>query len=220
VPDLSVVIPTYRRHAVLGRTLTALAGQTLARERFEVLVVDDPVEDDPDAVAAVIARTGLAARQLHRAGRGVSSARNAGWREAAADVILFLGDDILAQPDLLDRHLAAHGRHASGPVGVLGHVRWADELPRTPLMAWLERGVQSDYAWLDAGGAPSWGHFLTTNASLPRTALERVGGFDEEHFPFLYEDTDLGLRLVEHGLELIYEPRARGEHLHSPTLED
>ncbi len=38
---LSVVIPTHNRPEVLLRTLRALAEQTLERERFEIVVVDD-----------------------------------------------------------------------------------------------------------------------------------------------------------------------------------
>jgi hypothetical protein len=60
----------------------------------------------------------------------------------------------------------------------------------------------------------------TSNASLKREMLERVGGFDEERFPFLYEDTDLGYRLAERGFRLLHNPSARAEHLHAPRPED
>jgi cellulose synthase/poly-beta-1,6-N-acetylglucosamine synthase-like glycosyltransferase len=50
--------------------------------------------------------------------------------------------------------------------------------------------------------------------------LERAGGFDEERFPFLYEDTDLGYRLYEHGFRLRYVRSADAEHLHPTTLAD
>lgn len=41
--EISVVIPTYRRHDALTRTTAALAGQSLTADAFEDIVVDDPV---------------------------------------------------------------------------------------------------------------------------------------------------------------------------------
>jgi GT2 family glycosyltransferase len=214
-PRLSVVIPTYRRHDALARTLDALEGQTAG---FEVIVVDDPEEDAPARVAAAIGVRPFPARHLHREARGVSAARTTGWRAAEAPLVLFLGDDILAGPDLLAEHLGWHDAHAGEPVAVLGHVRWARELPTTALMRWLDRGIQFDYGSI-AGADASWAHFYTANISLPRALLERVGGFDEARYPFLYEDLDIGRRLADHGLRVLYNRRAEGEHLHPTDLE-
>lgn len=220
-PRLSVVIPTYRRPRELGRTLEALERQRPGTGPFEVVVVDDPREDDPAAVAAAVdaGRRPYPVRQLSRERPGVSAARNAGWRAARGPLVLFLGDDVLAAPDLVAEHLAWHDRHPDEPVGVLGSVRWARELPVTPFMRWLERGVQFDYGSI-AGTEAGWGHFYTANVSLPRAALERVGGFDEERFPFGYEDLDLGHRLFETGFRLLHNAAAAAEHLHAPTVEE
>jgi len=103
-------------------------------------------------------------------------------------------------------------------VGVLGHVRWARETRVTPLMRWLERGIQVDYAAI-RGIEASWFNFYTTNVSVPRVALEDIGGFDEERFPIYYEDLDVGYRLHLRGLRLLYNPRAWAEHLHPQTLD-
>lgn len=217
-PRISVVIPTYRRHDALARTLDALAAQTLLAGEFEVIVVDDPVEDDSAAVAGALGRPPFATRHLHRAARGVSAARNAGWAAAEAPLVLFLGDDILAAPALLAEHLGWHEQHAGERVAVLGRVRWARELRTTSLMRWLDRGIQFDYGSI-AGAEASWAHFYTANISVPRSLLESVGGFDEERYPFLYEDLDIGRRLADQGLRVLYNRRAEAEHLHPTDLE-
>jgi GT2 family glycosyltransferase len=49
--------------------------------------------------------------------------------------------------------------------------------------------------------------------------LERVGGFDEERFPFGYEDLDVARRMSEHGFHLMYNPAAAGEHLKTETID-
>jgi GT2 family glycosyltransferase len=218
---ISVVIPTYRRHDALARAVSALERQTTSADEFEVIVVDDPVEDDPEAVAEELAveQRALHVRHLHREERGVSAARNAGWRAAKAPLVMFLGDDILASPRLLEEHLDWHARRGGKDVGVLGHVRWAAEIETTPFMRWLERGYQFDYPEI-RGDEASWVNFYTSNISLPRALLEEVEGFDEERFPFLYEDLDLGYRLDQRGFRLLYNRRADAEHLHPTTLDE
>ena len=219
--ELSVVIPTYRRRDALPRALDSLGRQTAAADRFEVIVVDDPVEDDSAAVAALLdaERRPYPLRHLHRDARGVSAARNAGWRAASGRLVMFIGDDILLAPDALAEHLAWHERHPEDEAGVLGRVEWAGELRVTPFMRWLERGIQFDYVSLQGTEAP-WTHFYTANVSLKRAMLERIGGFDEERFPFLYEDLDVGRRLSEHGFRLLFNPVAVGEHLHATEVDD
>jgi GT2 family glycosyltransferase len=221
VVDLSVVIPTYQRRDALPRTLAALERQTLDVRRFEAIVVDDPVDDDRDAVAGLVqaASRPYATRLLGRARRGVSAARNAGWRAARSRLVMFIGDDILLAPKALQEHLRCHLNEPDERVGVLGPVAWAGELRVTPFMRWLEQGIQFDYSSLP-GDEATWTHFYTSNVSVKRSMIERVDGFDEERFPFLYEDLDVGYRMAAHGFRLIYNRRAAGEHLHATELKD
>jgi GT2 family glycosyltransferase len=210
--NISVVIPTLNRPDALPRTLDALANQSF--EGFEVIVVEDAKNEaplpDPDPR--------LAFRTLRAERPGASHARNAGWRAAASPVVLFLGDDIIASRDLLARHAALHEQHPGDDVGVLGHVEWARELKRSAFMVWLDHGIQFNYPSI-RGTEAGPGHLYTANVSLGRAALERVGGFDAERYPFLYEDIDLGVRLFEQGFRLIYDKDATAEHLHEVTLE-
>jgi GT2 family glycosyltransferase len=161
----------------------------------------------------------MAVTQLEAAAPGASAKRNAGWHVARAPLVHFLGDDILADPSLLEEHLNWHRRRGGDNVGVLGHVRWASEISTTPFMRWLDRGIQFDYPAIE-GEEASWFNFYTANISLPGALLEEVEGFDEAGFPFLYEDLDLGYRLERRGFRLLYNRRAEGQHLHPTTLDD
>jgi len=218
---LSVVIPTFRRPDVLSRALDALDRQTLAPHEFEVLVAEDARgRPDPrvrDAVAPE--RRPYATRHLISPGAGASAARNAGWRAAQAPLVLFTGDDILAAAGMLAEHVRVHDGHPADEVGVLGHVRWARELRVTPFMRWLEGGVQFDFDRIEGDDAGA-GRLYTSNVSLKTAMLDRVGGFDEERFPFHYEDIDLGLRLAEHVFRLLYAKHATAEHLHQIDFDE
>jgi GT2 family glycosyltransferase len=209
---LSVVIPTLGRPALLARALDRLDAQT--ERDFEVIVVADAAERDLEALDRAVAGR---ARRLQAERPGASAARNVGWRAAECDLLLFLDDDILAEPRLVAQHLAWHRRHPEAEVGVLGHVRWADELDVTPFMRWLEHGIQFDYPGIE-GEEAGWGRFYTANVSVKRELVARAGGFEEERLPFGYEDLDLALRMRDLGFRLLYNRAAVAEHLHPMDL--
>jgi GT2 family glycosyltransferase len=214
-PRISVVMPTFNRPDALPRALAALAAQTLPPDDFEVVLVADAKNEWlPDNYP-----DGLNVRQRQAEQPGASAARNVGWRDARAPIVLFTGDDIIATPSLVAEHLAWHERNPEEAAGVLGLVEWAHELKRDAFMAWLDRGIQFDYRTI-RGTEAGPGHLYTANVSLKRSMLERVGGFDAERYPFLYEDIDLGLRLFGNGFRLLYNENAVGEHLHQPRLEE
>jgi glycosyltransferase involved in cell wall biosynthesis len=203
---LTVVIPTLGRSPVLPEVLRRLREQRDPPES-EVIVVVDADGDLPEEAPAD--------RVLVARRPGASAARNEGIRAAAGDVVLFLGDDILASPRLLGEHALWHARFPAEHVAVLGLV----ERPGrgSAFERWLDHGMQSDYGAIE-GDRAGWGQFYTTNVSVKKAFLERVGGFDED-LPFLYEDLDLGRRLHDEGLDLRYEPRARAVHDHPATIE-
>jgi GT2 family glycosyltransferase len=155
---------------------------------------------------------------LRAARPGASAARNLGWRTAQAPLILFLDDDIVPTPGLVARHLDRNRRDPAVEVGVLGAVRWSPRVKVTAFMRWLETGVQFDYSTIDSVDA-EWQRFYSCNASVKRELLDRVGGFDEERFPFGYEDLELARRMSEHGFRLRFAEAAIGEHLKTETLE-
>jgi GT2 family glycosyltransferase len=215
VPELSIVIPTLGRSASLGEVLSGLARQQPAGPDVEVLVVVDAAGDAPELADAAGA---LPVRMLRAACPGASGARNAGWRAATAPVILFLDDDIVPGRRLVAEHAAWHRSNPAVEVGVLGDVRWASSVKVTPFMRWLEMGIQFDYFRIE-GVELDWTRFYSCNASLKRALLERVGGFDEQRFPYGYEDLELARRLSAYGFRLLYNRAAAAEHLKTETLE-
>ncbi len=215
--SLAVVIPTLGRATTLGRVLDLLEDQRAEAGPLEVVVAADAREGDLEPLRETVAGRALPVALVQGARPGASSARNAGWRAASSDLVLFLGDDVLPRPGLLASHLARHAAEPADETGVLGHIRWAPELGRSAFMVWLDHGMQFDYPSIE-GDEAGWGRFNTANSSVKRAVLEQAGGFDEA-LPFLYEDLDLARRLHERGFRLLYERGAVGEHLHRPTLE-
>ena len=202
--ELAVVVPTLGRLLTLRRVLDRLESQTAGPAAYEVVVVADAQEHDLAPLDAAVAGRPYAVRRLQAARPGASAARNAGWRATAAPLVA--------------EHLAWHRGRPEEAVGVLGRVRWADELEVTTFMRWLEQGIQFDFDAIE-GVEAGWGRFYTANASVKRSLLERVGGFEEQALPFGYEDLDLALRMHEgHGFRLLYNRAAVAEHLHPMDL--
>ncbi|MBN1557534.1 MAG: glycosyltransferase family 2 protein, partial [Lentisphaerae bacterium] len=125
--DLSVVIPTYNRAALLRRTLDSLLDQSADQASFEVIVVDDGSEDATGAVLEAAARRDPGrVRALSCAHALSGAARNAGIAAARGRLILSMDDDLVADRDLIRLHLEAHARHPAAEVAILGRVETGD----------------------------------------------------------------------------------------------
>ncbi len=219
-PDVSVVVPTRDRWYYLRRCLELLARQTTPHEQYEVVVVDDGSTDGtPGGVEALRTGNGPRLRCLRKPALGPAAARNSGIRNAEGELILFLGDDIMAFPDLVAHHLRYHTENPDPAAAALGHVTWSPELRVTPFMRWLEDGgPQFAYGAIrDPDNVPP-AHFYTANLSVKRAFMMKWGLFDESLRSAAFEDFDLGRRLVRMGLKLVLIPEARAYHLHPTTI--
>lgn len=214
---LSVVIPTLGR-PTLARVLDGFEQQRVRGQPFEVVIVVDAAAARSGALGELIGERPYPVRTIAATMPGASAARNAGWRSASADLVLYIDDDTIPRPGLVTEHLSWHRRHPAEEVAVLGHVRWAPELRVSPFMRWLDHGIQFDYPSI-RGTEAGWGRFYTAHVSVKASLIGRVGGFDEERFPFGYEDLEFAYRASKIGLRVLYNPRAVVDHLRPMTLE-
>lgn len=219
--NLSVVIPSYNRPDSLPLCLKALAGQTLNPSRFEVIVVNDGSRYSPlfvtDMKKVLKNQRCLWINESHC---GPASARNLGIKKAKGEIILFLGDDIIASPNLLKIHCQKQNRKNN--LAVLGHISWHPSLKTTPFREWLYlSGLQNDYNHLCGNQLISFRHFYTGNLSIRKNFLLKHGLFDEDFNEELryFEDTELGYRLVKQGLRIRFCRNAEAWHLHDYSLQ-
>jgi glycosyltransferase involved in cell wall biosynthesis len=191
--EISVVVPTRQRPELLARCLDALAAQTMAPARFEIIVVNDgPSEPTRTLVERFAAQSDRLARYLGTGGgAGPAAARNLGWRQARGHTIAFTDDDCLPEPGWLEAGLAAL---AAGADGVSGRI--VMPLPGRP----------TDYEQNAAGLSSAT--FVTANCFYRRAALELAGGFDERFRIAWREDSDLYFSLLRRGCTLVEAPGA------------
>src|SRR3954466_9665384 len=110
MPEISVVVPSHERPVRLRWLLNALSEQTLARERFEVVVV----HDSGPATARLLATHPIRVREIELPPCGAAPKRNAGWRAARAPLVAFTDDDCRPPREWLQRGPGARRRPPRG----------------------------------------------------------------------------------------------------------
>src|SRR4030095_204291 len=126
-PAISVIIPTFNRAAMLSATLESFAAQSIPKDRYEVIVVDDGSKDSTPEVCREFASR-IELKYLHIDNSGTSAAKNTRMLAPPRKSLLFLGDDDVADRRLLEEHLKAHKRHPEENIAVLGYTTWAPTL--------------------------------------------------------------------------------------------
>ncbi len=202
---VTVVLPTRDRPDHLRRALPALRA---ALGPADQLIVVDSASRDPE-VARIAETEGAEVVRCTRP--GVDLARNAGWRRARHDLVLFVDDDVVVDGRWADAMVRCFADHPDAAF-VTGRI----DVP--PEQSGVERPVaikdDPSPAALDRTTKGVIGH--SASLGVRRAVLDAVGGFDEalgaggrfESAP----EVDLFDRIFAHGLTGRYEPAARAWH--------
>jgi len=198
---VSVVICTYNRKEALRVTLDAL--RYLRYRDFEVIVVLGPCTDGSEEMLAAYLPD---IKLTHCDITNLSKARNIGIAQASGDIVAFLDDDGIPEPDWLDK--LVRGYHSARIGGVGGFIRNHTGLLFQAQVVVCDRyGDNQGFPSPEAAGAihrPGTRRYFSLtgcNSSFRRAVLEEIGGFDEEYAYFL-DETDVCLRVVEAGYDL------------------
>ena len=182
--QLSVIIASKDRAAYLDQALRSLSEQ-IGAPSFEAIVVDNGSADaTPQVVEHARDSYGYEIAYLFEERPNRAAARNRGISIAQGEVVVFVDDDVWLPPGFLAAHAHAHGRRRRTAVsGPIINVASYHERPR-PALANFSRAF-----------------FCTCNVSVPLVALREVGGFDRQFHLYGWEDTELGVRLRDHGVQ-------------------
>ena len=211
--EVSVVIPTYNRSALMRNAVSSVLAQDFAGP-FEIVIIDNNSQDDTAGVArALVAEHPGHVHYVLEREQGNAHARNRGVQTARAGIIAFIDDDVIVESDWLTtlfQALAAHQDFSfvGGPV-----------LPQWngPPPSWLTQDHWSPLAVLDYGpdeltiSGESPRGLLTANIAFRRDVFDDVGQFS----PHLQrvkdmigsmEDTEFLMRVCRSGKKGLYLP--------------
>jgi glycosyltransferase involved in cell wall biosynthesis len=197
-PTVSVVIPTYNARAWVEETLESVFRQTYPHNQIELLVVDDDSLDDTvDVVRSAMQDRTIQGQLIVNAhNRGVSAARNAGWKLATGEWLQFLDADDLLAPTKIELQIECTSR-VPGEVAVV-YSNWQGIALRDG--TWHPFGPMHE-PFVDDNTVSRIlqdQHFGYVGPALIRkSSLAAIGGFDEECR--LGEDLDVMLRLAMSG---------------------
>jgi glycosyltransferase involved in cell wall biosynthesis len=215
-PDISVVICTYNRAALLTEALRSLFAQKVDNFNYEIVVIDNNSSDDtPATVESLKAESPVPLRYFRETRQGNAYARNAGVEQAAAPIIAFLDDDCIADQNWLATMKSAFDRDPElAFVGGRVLPVWENDPP-----AWLNTSHWAPLALLDYGteereikGQTPLG-LLTANIAVRKEVFGELGGF----LPSLQrvkgsigsmEDHEFVQRICRSGKRGLYVPEA------------
>jgi glycosyltransferase involved in cell wall biosynthesis len=199
---LTIVIPTYRREAVLVDSLELLLRLSPAAD--EIIVVDQTEQHEPatDQQLQELHDSG-AIRWLRRSQPSIPAAMNAGLLAARPGIVLFLDDDIRPDGALISAHRRAQAEY---PGLVAGQVLQPGEKPVA-----LAPGERFRF---NSTAATSIGEFMGGNFSVRRDVALALGGFDENFVGAAYRfEAEFAFRYTRRHGPIRFEPAASIHHL-------
>jgi len=190
LPSFSIVIPSFQRRDVVSDAVRAISQLSYPGPLELIVVVDGSTDGTAAALKAL--ECPIPFRILEQPNSGAAHARNRGAAEAAHEILLFLDDDMMADPDLVREHACSY---EAGADAVIGDIC---------LEAASPPGFVSDLfnRWLGSCQpssplAPF--DIFTGQLSVRRSVFNSLGGFDEAFTSgsaFSNEDADFGARLL------------------------
>jgi GT2 family glycosyltransferase len=207
----SVLVCTYNRHELLGRSLHALVERT--REKPDEVVVVNGGDTRADAVVQSFvdrgAAAGVAVRLIKTVNKNLAASRNVGLRHCTGDIVGMTDDDAEVFPDWVTHMKRAHReRPEAGAVG-------------GPVLGTDTGSLVSKVA--DAITFPTWDTARAVrtlpgvNISYKQDVLRRVGFQDETLFRG--EDVDFNWRVLRLGYKVLFDPDIKVYHHHRATLK-
>jgi glycosyltransferase involved in cell wall biosynthesis len=210
-PHVSIVVPTFKRAALLRETVASILVQTF--EDFELIIVDNMSDDGTEAWVGALDDARV--RYFRNANGGVIAVnRNFGIKRARGQYIALCDDDDLWTPDKLEKQVAALERNSS--IGMC-YANASTFDADGPVSDWMmkERVFSHHYRRLLTG------NFIPNSAVLiRRSVIEECGYFNQDPRMATVEDYEMWLKIARrHDMVYIDEPLLR-YRLHAGAMSN
>ena len=209
MPIISVIIPTFNRPHQLAVCLESFTRQSLQKDLFEVIVVDDDSIADLSSIILPL-QENINVRLVVQDHAGPGQARNNGAKQAQGQFIAFTDDDCCADENWLLELVKCLQLDSSKMYGGQTVNALKANLYSVASQALI------DYLYGYYNSDPEQAFFFTSNnMALSRSLFEMVGGFDEQFRLASSEDRELCVRWRNSGHGMAFIACARILHSHN-----
>jgi GT2 family glycosyltransferase len=201
-PAVSVIVPHYQDLDRLDTCLARLSNQTLARERYEIVVSDNASPVGEASVKAVIAGR---ARLVVAPEKGAGPTRNVGVAAARGEILAFTDSDCLPEAEWLEAGLRALADFDF----VGGRMKVAVEDPQDMTAA---EAFEMLFAFDNETYIRDRRFTVTANLFCTRKLFDKVGGFRaglSEDIEWSQRAVGLGYRIGYAGEAVVWHPARR-----------
>ena len=204
-PVVTIQLPLYNEMYVADRLIEAVCRIDYPRDRLEVQVLDDSVDETRNIAEQAVRRfaaEGFAIRYFHRADRKgyKAGALEAGLREARGEFIAIFDADFIPTRDFLQRLMP----HFADPGVAMVQARWGHINQDYSLLTKIQSILLDGHFVLEHGGRNRSGRFFNFNGTAGiwrRQAIDDAGGWQHDT---LTEDLDLSYRAQLRGWRFVY----------------
>jgi GT2 family glycosyltransferase len=207
--DISIIIPTFNRNAILYKHLAVAYGE-LAGLDYEIIVINDSKQNTVEIPREWQANIYAADNPK----QGAASARNLGASLARSQNLVFVDDDMLLNRNAIERTIKYLKENDNACLNInwvypdtlkakldsYSFGRYLEHFGFTSMRGWQG----NDFEWLDnrmikANGVTS--QFL----AMSKSTFTQSGGYNES-FPFAgFEDHDFSVRLEQQGIGIFLD---------------
>jgi len=219
--QISVVICTYNRAAYIQEAMESLYQQSLSRELFEVIVVNNNSTDHTQTICLDFIQSHPDAHfyYYNEPRQGASYARNSGAAYAQSPLLCFMDDDAIAEKEYLKRIIDFFAQYPDA--GGLGGRIIPKYIPEEP--KWMSHYVSSlvghfDYSPTITIFSPNK-YPLESNMIIRKQDFDAIKGFNTAlpgvvgNLRIGGEGKDFFFRLKALGRTIYYDPSIRVQHV-------
>jgi cellulose synthase/poly-beta-1,6-N-acetylglucosamine synthase-like glycosyltransferase len=207
LPVVTVQLPLYNEMYVVDRLIDAVARIDYPRDRLEIQVLDDSIDETRGIAELAVRRhalQGLDIKYLHRSDRTgyKAGALEAGMKVARGEYIAIFDADFIPPPDFLQRTI----HHFTDPKVGMVQARWSHINHDYSLLTRIQAILLDGHFVLEHGGRNRAGHFFNFNGTAGvwrRATIDDAGGWQHDT---LTEDLDLSYRAQLNGWKFHFLP--------------
>ncbi len=191
---VSIIIPAHNEEKLLPRCLKSILAAKLPKD-YEIIVVNNASVDRTEEVA----KSFSGVKVINESAKGANKARQAGFRAATGDILVYFDADTIIPEDWFQNALIAF-KNDKKLIGVSGPYYYGKIPKIASLLVWFyDHLIIPSFEWIwqyifRQGGVM----LIGGNFAVKREALEKIGGFDTT-IDFYGDDIDLTRRLAKIG---------------------